>query len=88
MHMHKFSRVFGEKTVRQHDIGATIEERCVAFLDAYQESIRLTDKETSILKFLYRSGDKPVARDRLLDEVWGYNAAVTTHTPGSPVRRP
>lgn len=42
--------------------------------------IRLTEKETSILKFLYRSGDKVVSRDILLDEVWGYNAGVATHT--------
>jgi DNA-binding response OmpR family regulator len=41
--------------------------------------IRLTEKETNILKFLYRSGDT-VARDTLLHEVWGYNPAVTTHT--------
>ncbi len=42
--------------------------------------IRLTEKEAAILKFLYRSGTKPVARQVLLNEVWGYNAAVTTHT--------
>lgn len=42
--------------------------------------IRLTEKETEILKFLYRAGGKSVARETLLSEVWGYNAAVTTHT--------
>ncbi|MEL7184398.1 MAG: response regulator transcription factor [Pseudomonadota bacterium] len=42
--------------------------------------IRLTEKETNILKFLYRSNDGTVARDVLLHEVWGYNAGVTTHT--------
>lgn len=42
--------------------------------------IRLTEKETSILKFLYRAGEKVVTRDILLHEVWGYNAGVTTHT--------
>jgi len=42
--------------------------------------IRLTEKETNILKFLYRSTDGVVARDVLLHEVWGYNAGVTTHT--------
>lgn len=42
--------------------------------------IRLTEKEAAILKFLYRSGTRPVARQVLLNEVWGYNAAVTTHT--------
>lgn len=42
--------------------------------------IRLTEKETGILKYLYRAGGKPVLRDELLHEVWGYNANVTTHT--------
>ncbi len=42
--------------------------------------IRLTEKETNILKYLYRAGGKSVAREELLSEVWGYNAAVTTHT--------
>ena len=42
--------------------------------------IRLTEKETNILKFLYRSSEDVVPRDILLHEVWGYNAGVTTHT--------
>ncbi len=42
--------------------------------------IRLTEKETALLKFLYRSGDRVVERDTLLGEVWGYNAQVSTHT--------
>ena len=45
-----------------------------------KRKIRLTEKETAILKFLYRAGDKVIGRDVLLDEVWGYNAAVATHT--------
>jgi DNA-binding response OmpR family regulator len=49
--------------------------------------IRLTDKETAILKFLYRAAGKPVARQVLLNEVWGYNAAVTTHTLETHVYR-
>lgn len=42
--------------------------------------IRLTDKETAVLKLLYRAGSRPVDRQVLLHEVWGYNAAVMTHT--------
>ena len=42
--------------------------------------IRLTEKETAILRFLYRAGQQVVTRDVLLREVWGYNANVTTHT--------
>jgi len=41
--------------------------------------IHLTDKETAVLKFLYRS-DKTVDREILMHEVWGYNSAVRTHT--------
>jgi len=44
------------------------------------KKVRLTEKETSILKFLLRAGDKAVGRDVLLDKVWGYNGGVTTHT--------
>jgi DNA-binding response OmpR family regulator len=49
-------------------------------VDDAGSKIRLTEKETSILKYLYRSGEKVVTRDVLLHEVWGYNAGVTTHT--------
>lgn len=42
--------------------------------------LRLTEKEAAILKFLYRAGGRPVPRQILLNEVWGYNANVTTHT--------
>lgn len=48
-------------------------------LDEQGRKIRLTEKETNILKFLYRSGET-VGREKLLHEVWGYNPAVTTHT--------
>ncbi len=41
---------------------------------------KLTEKETAILRFLYRAGRKPIAREILLQEVWGYNSQVTTHT--------
>ena len=49
--------------------------------------IRLTEKETAILKYLYRAGDRVVGRDTLLGEVWGYNAGVTTHTLETHVYR-
>lgn len=52
-----------------------------------EKKIRLTDKETNIIKFLYRNGSKVVGRDVLLDEVWGYNAGVTTHTLETHVYR-
>lgn len=49
-------------------------------IDGAKKKVRLTEKETNILKYLYRSGGKPVGREELLTEVWGYNAGVTTHT--------
>lgn len=51
------------------------------------KKIKLTEKETSILKYLYRAGGRPVTRDVLLDEVWGYNSGVTTHTLETHVYR-
>lgn len=51
------------------------------------KKIRLTDKEAAILKYLYRTGDRVVGREVLLDEVWGYNAGVTTHTLETHVYR-
>ncbi|MBM3519786.1 MAG: response regulator transcription factor [Alphaproteobacteria bacterium] len=44
------------------------------------KKIRLTEKETSIIKFLFRAGEQVVSRDVLLHDVWGYNAGMTTHT--------
>jgi DNA-binding response OmpR family regulator len=47
---------------------------------ANARKVRLTEKETAILRFLYRAGQLPVSRETLLQEVWGYNSGVTTHT--------
>ncbi len=44
------------------------------------QKVRLTEKETAILRYLYRQGIKAVSRETLLQEVWGYNSGVTTHT--------
>jgi DNA-binding response OmpR family regulator len=57
-------------------------------LDASRNKrIRLTDKEAAILKFLYRAAGRPVARQVLLNEVWGYNSSVSTHTLETHVYR-
>jgi len=45
-----------------------------------QEKIRLTEKETAILKYLKRAEGATISREKLLTEVWGYNSNVTTHT--------
>lgn len=49
-------------------------------IDEKGSKVRLTEKESSILKYLYRADEKVVSRETLLHEVWGYNAGVTTHT--------
>ena len=54
---------------------------------ARNRKVRLTDKETNILKFLYRAGGKTVQRQVLLTEVWGYSNAVSTHTLETHVYR-
>jgi DNA-binding response OmpR family regulator len=52
-----------------------------------RKKVRLTEKETAILRYLYHAGDRPTGRATLLGEVWGYNAAVTTHTLETHVYR-
>lgn len=49
--------------------------------------IRLTEKESAILKYLYRAGRRVVPRETLLHEVWGYHPEVTTHTLETHVYR-
>ncbi|MCD1634120.1 response regulator transcription factor [Martelella sp. FLE1502] len=57
------------------------------FHTADGQKIRLTEKEASIIRYLYRAGQKVVTRDMLLEEVWGYNSGVTTHTLETHVYR-
>jgi DNA-binding response OmpR family regulator len=49
-------------------------------LNQQGSKLRLTQMETSILRYLYRAGAQPASRERLLQEVWGYNSGVSTHT--------
>ena len=51
------------------------------------QKIRLTEKEAAIIRYLYRADQKVVTRDVLLEEVWGYNSGVTTHTRETHVYR-
>ncbi|MBX3598715.1 MAG: response regulator transcription factor [Rhizobiaceae bacterium] len=56
-------------------------------IDQRGAKIRLTEKEASIIRYLYRAGKAVVKRDTLLEEVWGYNSGVTTHTLETHVYR-
>lgn len=56
-------------------------------VDEADKKIRLTEKETNILKYLYRAGGKPISREELLDKVWGYHREANTHTLETHVYR-
>jgi DNA-binding response OmpR family regulator len=56
-------------------------------IDKKGSKLRLTEKEAAIIKYLYRAGEKVITRDVLLEEVWGYNSGVTTHTLETHVYR-
>ncbi len=56
-------------------------------IDESGNKIRLTEKEAAIIRYLYRADQKVVTRDVLLEEVWGYNSGVTTHTLETHVYR-
>lgn len=78
VHAHLRSHESSEEAV--YTIGPyTFRPSAKMLIDSAGKRVRLTEKETNILKFLYRSRDT-VSRETLLHEVWGYNPAVTTHT--------
>jgi DNA-binding response OmpR family regulator len=52
-----------------------------------KQRIHLTSKDVDILKFLYRRANQDVSRQLLMNEVWGYNAGVTSHTLETHVYR-
>ena len=41
---------------------------------------RLTAKESAVLRYLCQHRQQTISRARLLDEIWGYNAQINTHT--------
>ena len=58
------------------------------FLDnASNEKVRLTETETAILKYLFRSGDRAVPREVLLNQIWGYTTGFSAHTVESHIYR-
>ncbi len=65
----------------------TFKPAAKVLLDEDGRKIHLTEKEVAILKYLHRAGGKPVGRDVLLTEVWGYNSGVTTHTVETHIYR-
>lgn len=45
-----------------------------------KQQIRLTEKEAAILKYLSCTNEQIVNRETLLEQIWGYNENVVTHT--------
>ena len=75
--LHKFKK--SENT--QYSIGKYAFKPNSKILESNKKrSIRLTEKENNILKFLYKNLGNFISREILLHEVWGYNSKVTTHT--------
>lgn len=75
-------RVHAESERAEYVIGPYLFRPAMKLL-VHQETkkkLRLTDKEVGILRHLHRMAGKSVTREKLLSEVWGYNAGVTTHT--------
>ncbi|WP_375633600.1 MULTISPECIES: response regulator transcription factor [unclassified Bartonella] len=58
----------------------TFKLRQKLLLDQCNNKICLTEKEAAILKCLYHANDKIVSRETLLEQVWGYNENIITHT--------
>ena len=73
-------RQFGKSEDTQHNIGSYVFKPNSKVLESKNKSVRLTEKENDILKFLYQNLETIVSREILLHEVWGYNSKVTTHT--------
>ena len=73
-------RQFEKSEDTQHNIGSYVFKPNSKVLESKNKSIRLTEKENDILKFLYQNLETIVSREILLHEVWGYNSKVTTHT--------
>ena len=44
------------------------------------KSIKLTEKEVAIIKYLYKNRNRIVSKTELLQEVWGYSPDASTHT--------
>ena len=44
------------------------------------QAIKLTEREVSIIRYLYKAKEHTVSKAELLQNVWGYSADATTHT--------
>ena len=92
-----FGLTFADLSTRGEDVAKGIETALTGLgawllsepqtIAALNRRIRLTEKETAVLKFLYRCAGKPVGRQTLLREVWGYASGASTHTVETHIYR-
>ena len=50
------------------------------FSSVLNKTIKLTEREVDILKYLYQNSEAISTKESLLENVWGYSSEVTTHT--------
>ena len=48
---------------------------------------KLTEREVSVIKYLYKNSGKIVTKNDLMQEVWEYSADVATHTVETHIYR-
>ncbi len=53
----------------------------------YNVSYKLTEKEVDILKYFYKHKNSFISKKEFLEEVWGYNPEMTTHTTETHIYR-
>lgn len=57
------------------------------FSTVNQKSIKLTEKEIDILRYLYQIAPEIADKEELLEKVWGYSSDATTHTVETHIYR-
>ncbi len=58
----------------------TLRPKSGVFTNSNGKSVKLTDKEIKIVRFLYKSYGLAISKEKLLKNVWGYSEKITTHT--------
>ena len=77
----------GEAAPEQMTIGAITVDPARHHVSVDGKSVRLTSVEFKLLAMLMRRRGRVQGRDRLLNEVWGYESAIDTRTVDTHVRR-
>ena len=52
-----------------------------------ETTTKLTEREVSMIKYLYKNADRTVSKNDLMQEVWEYSADVATHTVETHIYR-